>query len=80
MTIQVEITVDLPVTEDQAGRFMHEIALPEARDELPVKVSHGLQVGRDLLPGRWHVYAVRREFLNGVPQHYVSLRWEAPVT
>lgn len=78
--IDVEITVDLPVTEDQAARFMHEIALPEDPDEVPVTISHSLQVGQDLLPGRWHAYAVRREFLNGVPQHYVSLRYEAPRT
>jgi hypothetical protein len=78
MIIQADHTIDLPVTEKQAQKLLIEVSLQPNGPE-PAKVSHGLLLGDLFLPGRWFVYAVRREELNGQPQHYASLRWEAPV-
>lgn len=79
MIIQADHTIDLPVTEQQAQKLLAEVSLQPNGPE-PATISHGLLLGDLFLPGRWFVYAVRREYLNGVPQHYASLRWEAPVT
>lgn len=76
----MEHTIDLPVTADQAQRLLAEVALSDA-EPAPLVVTHALWLSSDLhLPGRWTVYAVRREYLNDQPQHYASLRWEAPVS
>jgi hypothetical protein len=72
--------IDLPVTDDQAQRLLREVALTSDETE-PVKLSHGLALSNMPLPGRWLVYAVRREYLeDGRPQHWASFEWQAPVT
>jgi hypothetical protein len=78
MTIEMQHTIELPVTADQAQRLLAEVTLSEGE---PVTVTHAMWLSQDFsLPGRWTVYSVRREYLNGEPQHYASLRWEAPVS
>jgi hypothetical protein len=67
--------VDLPVTPEQAQLLMTEVALKPNEPE-PVKVSRALAVGDIDLPGRWIVYAVRRESGgSGEPQHWASFEW-----
>jgi hypothetical protein len=66
--------IDLPVTPEQAQLLMTEVALKPNEPE-PVKVSRALAVGDIYLPGRWIVYAVRREYLDGEPQHWASFEW-----
>lgn len=78
--MEPDYTIDLPVTEKQVQDLLAEVALlPDGME--PVKRTHGLLLGDLFLPGRWVVYAVRREYLSaGVPVHLASLRWEAPVS
>lgn len=75
--MEPDYTINLPVTGEQFEKLLTEVSLQPNGPE-PATISHGLLLGDLFLPGRWFVYAVRREYLNGVPQHYASLRWEAP--
>jgi hypothetical protein len=76
--MEPEYTINLPVTADQAQALLSEVTMT---DDEPVIITHALWLSSDFhLPGRWTVYAVRREYLNGEPLHVASLRWEAPAT
>jgi hypothetical protein len=64
-------TVDLPVSEDQAGRLMHELGDPDR-----LKSSLLVQFGTEAAEGRWSVFAVRRAYgPDGQPQCWASLQW-----
>lgn len=76
MIDQPQITVDLPVTEDQASLLLAELS-PAPDVPWPTDVTHILRLGEEhCLPGCWRVNSVRREYLNGQAQHFVSLEWQ----
>lgn len=78
--MEPDYTIDLPVTEKQAQALLAEVTLGPDGEEL-VTVTHAMWLSQNFsLPGRWTVRSVRREYLNGEPQHWASLRWEAPVS
>jgi hypothetical protein len=64
-------TIDLPVTEDQAGQIMHTLSDPD-------QVRHSLliQFGTESAQGRWSAFAVRREHgPDGLAQCWASFEW-----
>jgi hypothetical protein len=69
MTIPI-VTVDLPVTADQANSLLAGLGDPDG-----VVVTHGISLGGVSTPGRWRVFAVRQEYALDGPQHWALLEW-----